>query len=86
MSYQQKDGQGSLFRNDKQGNEKRPDWRGSLTLDGKEYEVAGWERTSQKGTAYISLSGKPKQARQERQEAPQTQNTQPEEFNDSIPF
>ena len=54
MAYQQKEGQGSLFKNDKQ-NDRQPDFRGSLMIKGVLYEVAGWQRTSQNGRAYISL-------------------------------
>lgn len=54
MAYQQKEGQGSLFKNDKQ-NDRQPDFRGSIMIKGVLYEVAGWSRTSQNGREYISL-------------------------------
>lgn len=40
---------GVLFVNDKQGNEKRPDWKGSAEIDGVNYWVSGWARSSPKG-------------------------------------
>lgn len=46
---------GVLFRKDKEGNEKRPDYKGTLNVEGKEYEIAGWKRVSKSGKAYVSL-------------------------------
>ncbi|MCQ2178813.1 MAG: DUF736 domain-containing protein [Bacteroidales bacterium] len=54
MAYEHKDGQGSMFRNEKQ-NDRQPDYKGTIMINGTVYEIAGWERTSQKGTSYISL-------------------------------
>ena len=44
----------SLFKNDKQGNEKRPDYTGKVNVEGKEYTVSMWKRTSKAGQDYIS--------------------------------
>lgn len=46
---------GALFKNDKEGNEKRPDYRGTLDVDGVEYELSAWLRTSKKGVKFMSL-------------------------------
>ena len=45
-----------LFPNDKQGNPKRPDYRGKIQLNGESFKVSVWERTSKdgKGTRYLS--------------------------------
>ena len=67
--YQQKDGQGALFKNDKGGNEARPDYRGSVTINGTEYELAAWIKDGQKGK-FMSLSAKPKEDRQVPARAP----------------
>jgi hypothetical protein len=61
MAYVPKEGGGSLFKNDKQGNDKRPDWRGDLMIGGQLYEIAAWEKQGARG-AFFSLSAKPKQA------------------------
>lgn len=54
---------GVLFKNDKKGNEKRPDLRGTLVVNNEEFNVSGWKRKSQKsGDAYLSLSVEPKKA------------------------
>lgn len=44
----------TLFKNDKKGNEKAPDYRGTTTLNNQEYKVAIWVRTSATGTKYMS--------------------------------
>lgn len=38
-----------LFPNDKGGNDKRPDYRGSLTLNGVEWKLSVWRKSGQKG-------------------------------------
>lgn len=47
--------QGVLFQNDKDGNEKRPDYKGKLNVNGKNLEIAGWKRLSKKGQPFLSL-------------------------------
>jgi len=40
---------GVLFANDKRGNEKAPDYKGKIDINGVEKEIAGWVRNSAKG-------------------------------------
>jgi len=65
MAYEPKDGSGALFKNDKGGNEARPDYRGDLMLNGVQYEISSWLKTAQNGNKFMSLSVKPKQERQQ---------------------
>jgi hypothetical protein len=56
---------GLLARNDKQGNDSRPDYRGSINVDGREYWLSAWIKTGRDGTKlagqkYMSLSVQPK--------------------------
>ena len=45
----------ALFKNQKDGNENRPDYTGNLTLpDGKEMRMAAWIRESKSGLKYLS--------------------------------
>lgn len=47
---------GVLFKNDKEGNEKRPDYTGKIQVEGIEYRLAAWikeGRTS--GQKFLSL-------------------------------
>ncbi len=48
-----------LSENDKGNNPARPDYRGSFTLDGKTYELAGWTKSRKSdGRPFISGSVK----------------------------
>jgi uncharacterized protein (DUF736 family) len=47
---------GVLFRNDKSGNEKRPDYRGSAVINNVDYNLSAWIKSSQKtGDKYMSI-------------------------------
>ena len=86
MSYEQKEGQGVLFRNEKGDNQARPDYRGSIKINGVEYELAAWLKQSRDGSKkYMSLAAKVKGERQERPKpAPQPE---PDPFNgEDLPF
>ena len=60
MSDNQKVGQGALFKNDKQGLEKRPDYTGSATILNKAFYISAWLTTSRNGEKYMSLAFKEK--------------------------
>ena len=47
---------GVLFINDQQGNDKRPNYRGTVNVDGIEFNISGWKKVSKKGTTFLSLS------------------------------
>jgi len=40
----------TLFKNDKQGNESRPDYTGSINVDGRELKLSAWIKKSKDGT------------------------------------
>ena len=61
---------GSIFKNDKKEEEKHPDMTGSLNVNGTDYWISAWKKTSKAGTSFLSLSVRPKQ------EAPR-QSSQP---------
>ena len=46
MAYEMKEGDISVFPNDKEGNENRPDLTGKVLLKGEEMRVALWEKES----------------------------------------
>lgn len=46
---------GAMFVNEKRGNEKAPDRRGEITIQGQKWELAGWLKTSKTGTKFLSL-------------------------------
>ena len=51
----ERDNQGALFKNDKKGNDKAPDYKGKVQVNGEEMEIAAWVTKSKKGTTYMSL-------------------------------
>jgi uncharacterized protein (DUF736 family) len=51
---------GVLFSNDKGDNPKRPDYKGSINVDGSEYWLSMWKKTSKSGQPFFSLSVEPK--------------------------
>ena len=71
---------GSLFKNEKKEEAKRPDMNGTLNVNGTEYWISGWKKTSKAGTGFISLSIRPKQE-QTRQVSQPTRKAKPE-FDD----
>ena len=50
------EGRGVLFINDRKNNERQPDYRGKIQIQGVEYELAGWLKTSKAGNQFISVS------------------------------
>lgn len=68
---------GALFRNEDKQNPKHADYNGTLNVDGVEFWLNGWLKTSKKGAKYLSLSVKPKNGGKE--------TTKPE-FDNETPF
>lgn len=64
MAFEQKDGSGALFKNDKKGNDRAPDYRGDANVNGELVEIAAWIKEGKNGK-FMSLSFKPKEARRE---------------------
>lgn len=56
---------GVLFKNDKEGNDKRPDYKGSAEIEGVQYWVSAWVRDGAKGK-FMSM----KYERKDKQAAP----------------
>ena len=81
---------GALFKNDKEGNDNRPDYKGSINVGGVEFWISSWIKTSKAGKKYMSLSVQPKEEvhQQGMQQAQQAQQPEPKQdnFDDSIPF
>jgi D-Tyr-tRNAtyr deacylase len=59
MAFQLKDGQGSLFPNDRKTSDSHPDYKGSAMLNGQEFYLAAWTKKGARGE-FLSLSIKPK--------------------------
>ncbi len=64
MAYELREGQGSLFRNERRDNDKQPHARGEILIGGVLYEISAWTKEGKKGK-FQSLQAKPKQERQQ---------------------
>lgn len=73
---------GVLFKNDKDGNEKRPDYTGEINVDGKDLRLAAWIKTSAKGNKFMSLRVSEKEERRDSQPVSNTDDFDSEE----VPF
>ena len=56
VKYQMKDGEGSLFKNDKKSKETDADYNGSARLNGTDYSINGWKKQAKSGVSYLKLS------------------------------
>ena len=55
MAYEKK-GQGSLNKNDKGDNDKRPDYWGKAEVDGVKYSLSAWINKNDDGSTWLWLS------------------------------
>jgi hypothetical protein len=86
MAFEHKPGTFSLFKNAKDGNEKRPDYRGEgKDMQGNDIEVAAWLKDGPKGK-YMSCTFKPKEAHQEPQRQAPQRGGSIDELDSDIPF
>lgn len=76
---------GTLFKNEKKSEEKHPDMNGSINVDGKDYWISGWKKTSKAGTAFLSLSVRAKEE-QTRQVSKPTTKAKAEDFDSDLPW
>ena len=88
MSEYDNTNRGVLFKNNQGDNLKRPQYRGSLNVNGAEYNISAWIKESRKdGSKFMSLSVEPKK---EKPAAPKQglteENWATEELNDDMPF
>ena len=56
---------GALFPIDRKEKEAHPDFRGNINVDGKEYWIKGWKKSSKAGMKFVSLSVTAKDAPKE---------------------
>jgi len=74
---------GVLFKNDRKESDKHPDYRGQINVNGEEFWLSAWIKSSEKGK-FMSLSVQPKEdkpkASKPAKEQPRSDDT------DDIPF
>lgn len=88
MAYEQRDNSGSLFVNDKKTTDKHPGWKGSAKVDGTDYWVSIWVKTTKDGNKWLSLSldRKEQQARKPKPAKEEKAESADDFFEDDIPF
>jgi uncharacterized protein (DUF736 family) len=74
---------GVLFKNEKKESDRHADYRGNINVDGKEFWLDAWIKTSKAGKKFMSLSIKPKMASEH---AGATGNPPARYANDREPF
>jgi uncharacterized protein (DUF736 family) len=79
--YEQRDGTGSLFKNDEKLTEAHPDYKGSCMIDGKKLYISAWIKESKEGMKYMSLSIQPPL-----QKSSSTKPAKRQPDNEDIPF
>ena len=84
MTFELKDGHGSLFKNGYKQKESHPDTKGEVKIDGELYELAGWKKKTKSGDDYLSLTIKPKGERPKKSREPGEDDDK--ELNDDIPW
>lgn len=73
---------GSLFKNDKKEAETHPDYKGQINVNGEEFWINAWLKTSKQGTKFMSLSVSPK----DRQSSEPTRKSIPVDDSSDVPF
>lgn len=69
-----------IFKNDQKGNEKAPSYKGTINVEGKDYEISLWVKESEKSGKYFQGSVQVKQPKENVSNESQNANT------DNLPF
>ena len=86
MAYEQKLNSGALFKNKEKTNEKQPDYKGPVNVDGKDYWLSGWINQARgTGETYMKVLLTPKDA-QPAAAPPPAKADADDPFADEIPF
>ena len=87
MTQYDNNNSGALFKNDKEGNDKRPDYRGQCEVDRAQYWLSAWIRTDKNNKKYMQVKFEPKQASEVRGGAKNPPSKSERDFeDDQIPF
>jgi hypothetical protein len=85
MEYDNRD-RGALFKNNDKTEETHPDYRGNINVDGAEFWLSAWLKTSKNGMKYMSLAIKPKEDGAAQSKKPAGGGARPHDFDDQVPF
>jgi hypothetical protein len=77
---EKRDNSGVLFKNDKKDNERAPEYKGNIMVDGNEYWISAWIKEGKSGK-FMGLAVSPRDAQ------PPVSKPLPKNLeDDSIPF
>ena len=77
---EKRDNSGVLFKNDKKDNERAPEYKGNIIVDGNEYWISAWIKEGKSGK-FMGLAVSPRDAQ------PPASKPVPKNLDDdSIPF
>jgi hypothetical protein len=82
MAFEQRDNQGSIFKNKNPKNDKSPPLTGGAKIGGVDYWVSAWSKTDKNGEKWISFSVTPKNPPAEKRQDSYSVDLE----EDSIPF
>lgn len=82
MAFEHKDGQGSLFRNERKTTDSQPDYRGQVKIDGKLLDIAAWLKEGAKGKFFSLSVSEPRQQQAQQPVAAGNQGI----TDDDLPF
>lgn len=85
MSQYDNTNTGALFVNDKRETDRHPNAKGTINVEGVEYWVSAWTKTSASGARYQSLSLTKKDQQATPQKAPAA-SAPAADFDDDMPF
>lgn len=86
MSEYNNELRGSLFKNEKDGIEARPDYTGTCQIGGVEYRMAAWLKEAASGKKYMSFKFDPKEGSTAKPSAHQQAKSNGYQQDDDIPF
>lgn len=87
QEFEQRDLSGVLFKNDKKGNEKAPDYQGNCLIAGEKLRISAWIKEGAKGKFMSLAFSEPFVAGESVSVAKTSSKTNaPMDFEDDIPF
>ena len=86
MAYEHRDGQGSLFKNDRKETERHPDYTGKFMVGGKLHYLSAWLKEGSSGKFFSLALGKEVEGASSPAAGGSVPDTPQDSFEDSIPF